>query len=231
MYKNKKIIAIIPARKGSKRVKEKNGIIIDGKPLFQYSIDVAKKSKYIDDILVSTDSAEWLNQAIRVGCMQVNLRPNSLAQDNSKTIDVLLYEIEANNLKEKYSAIVLLQPTSPYRTKEMLDSAIERYFENNEKSLITITECNEQPIFMRTIENGKLKKIIKQRSDVRSQDFEKIYRIIGNIYINKIFEINEKTILNENEIPYLIDKKFAIDIDTYDDLIKAKEIIKEVNNK
>ena len=89
MYKNKKIIAIIPARKGSKRVKEKNGIIIDGKPLFQYSIDVAKKSKYIDDILVSTDSAEWLNQAIRLGCMQVNLRPNSLAQDNSKTIDVL----------------------------------------------------------------------------------------------------------------------------------------------
>jgi CMP-N-acetylneuraminic acid synthetase len=226
MYKNKKVIAFIPARKGSKRVKNKNGVIIDGKPLFQYSIDVAKKSKYIDKIFFSTDSEEWLEYAHKIGCEKNGLRPEYLSDDKSRIIDAIMYEIETSNFAQ-YDAIVLLQPTSPYRTVEMLDKAIEEYFKT-ETSLITIVEAEEQPIFMRKMVDGKLAKIIESSSDIRSQDFDKIYRIIGNIYINNIKNLTRDTVLNENEIGFIIDKEFAIDIDTVEDLEYAKNIIENM---
>ena len=224
MYKNKKIIAFIPARKGSKRIKNKNGKLIKGKPLFQYSIDVAKNSKYIDKIFFSTDSLEWLEYAIKLGCEKNNLRPDYLSDDKSRIIDAMLYEIERSNLKE-FDAIVLLQPTSPYRTKELLDEAIEEYFKA-ETSLITIVEADEQPIFMRKIVDNKLVKIVNDTSDIRSQDFEKIYKIIGSIYINNIKNLNKETVLNENEVGFIIDKKYAIDIDTIEDFEYAEKIMR-----
>lgn len=226
MYNNEKIVAIIPARKGSKRIKEKNGVFLGNKKLYEYSIEIAKNSKYIDEILFSTDSEEWLKSAIQSGCMPIALRDANLAQDTTKTIDVLMYEIKRNNLCEKFTTLILLQPTSPYRTVKLVDDAIEEYFRTNE-SLISVVECKENPIFMRTIHNGKLEKIINKRSDVRSQEMDKIYRIIGNIYINNIEELTLDTILNENIKPYIIEGKYAIDIDTPEDLIYAESILKE----
>ena len=225
MYKGKRIVALIPARRGSKRIKQKNGILINGKPLFEYSIEVARKSKYVDKVIFSTDSQEWLNYAQSLGCEKNKLRPKELSDDTAKIIDVILYEIERRKCKD-FDAIVLLQPTSPYRTVDLLDSAIEEYFKT-ETSLITVIRAKEQPIFMRKIKNGKLEKILNTTSDVRSQDFEKIYKIIGNIYINNIKKLNSNSILNENEIGYIIDEKFDIDIDTIEDLEKARAIIGE----
>lgn len=224
MYKNKKVIAFIPARKGSKRIKNKNSIQINGKPLFEYSIEVARKSKYIDKIFFSTDFLDWHKYAINIGCEKNDLRPDYLSTDKSRIVDAMLYEIEKSNLKA-YDAIVLLQPTSPYRTPELLDKAIEEYFKT-ETSLITIVEATEQPIFMRKIIDGKLAKIVDCSSDVRSQDFEKIFKIVGNIYINNIKKLNKNTVLNENEIGFIIDKKFDIDIDTIQDLEYAKKIMR-----
>lgn len=223
MYKNKKVLCFIPARKGSKRVPFKNGKLLDGKPLFQYSVDVAKKSSYIDDIIVSTDSMEILNQAYKLGCIKNELRPDYLSDDKARIIDSMLYEISL--LDNHYDAIVLLQPTFPYRTVELLDSAIEKYFER-ETSLITVVKSKEQPLFIRRIVNNKLEKILCDSSDVRSQCFEEFYRIIGCIYINNISLITNETILNENEIPLIIDDSFDIDIDTPDDFDRAERKIK-----
>lgn len=216
MYNNKKIFAFIPARKGSKRIQNKNSVEINGVPMFEYSITVAKNSKYIDDIVFSTDSEEWLEYAQKLGCIKNKVRPAELSGDNSRIIDAILYEIKNSKLEE-YDAVVLLQPTSPYRTVELLDGAIEEYFKT-ETSLITVIESKEQPIFMRRLVDGKLEKIIEESSDVRSQDFKKIYKIVGNIYINNTKKINSETILNENEVGYVIDEKFNIDIDTLEDL-------------
>lgn len=226
MYKNKKILAIIPARLGSKRIKQKNGKMLCNKRLFEYSIEVAKNSKYIDEILFSTDSQEWLEAAIQMGCYKNSLRPKHLAEDTTKTIDVILYEIENNNLYNEFSTVVLLQPTSPYRTQELLDNAIEKYFET-EESLITVVKAKEHPIFMRRIKDKKLVKIIDDSSDIRTQDMEKIYRIVGSIYINNIHELNKDTILNDNVVPYEIEEKFAIDIDVEEDFKYAETILKE----
>lgn len=225
MYNKKKILAFIPARKGSKGIINKNKYLINGLPLFQYSVDVAKKSKYIDDIIVSSDSEEILALAHELGCIKNKLRPKKLSLDSSKIIDAILYELKENDLY-KYNAIVLLQPTCPYRTVEMLNDAIEKYFEY-ETSLITVTEVDEHPVFMRKIKSGKLIKIIKDSSNIRRQKLSKIYKIIGSIYINNVEKLNSKIILNENEIPYIIDKKYDIDIDTYDDLKKAIEVLKK----
>ncbi len=222
MFKNKKILAFIPARAGSKRVVNKNKRLFRGKPLFTYSVDVAMKSKYIDKVLVSSDSLEILELAYQMGCIKNSLRPEYLSGDKARIIDAMLYEVEHNNLE--FDAIVLLQPTSPFRTVEMLDKAIEKYFET-ETSLITVLKAKEQPLFMRTIEDGKLTKVINSSSDVRSQDFRDVYKIIGSIYINNLKLIDKNTVLNENEIPFVIDDKFDVDIDTIEDFVKAEKEI------
>lgn len=226
MYKNKKIVAFIPARKGSKRLKNKNLLKINGLHLFQHSIEIAKKSKYIDDIIVSTDSAEILKLAHQSGCVANELRPDYLSDDNSRIIDAMLYEL--NMLNNKYDAIVLLQPTYPYRTTEMLDQAIVKYFEE-EKSLVTVIKCKTQPEFIRTINNGKLLKIINDSTDIRGQDFKDYYLVVGSIYINNINKLNNKLVLNENSTPFIIEEKFAIDIDTKEEFDQIKIIMESEN--
>lgn len=223
MYKNKKILCFIPARKGSKRVPFKNGKLLDGIPLFQYSVDVAKNSSYVDDIIVSTDSEEILEKAHKLGCIKNELRPDYLSDDKARIIDSMLYELSL--LEDHYDAIILLQPTFPYRTVDLLDSAIKKYFEK-ETSLITVVKSKEQPLFIRRIVNDKLEKILCDSSDVRSQCFEEFYRIIGCIYINNVKLITKETVLNENEIPLIIDDSFDIDIDTPEDFERAERKIK-----
>lgn len=229
MYKNKKILAFIPARIGSKRVKQKNLRKINNKSLFEYCIEIAKSSNYIDDIIVSTDSLEILNRSLELGCINNKLRPKELSGDKARIIDAIIYEIKDNNLND-YSAVVLLQPTFPYRTKEVLDDAIEKYFEK-EISLITVVKAKEQPVFMRYIDDeGYLCKVIDETSDIRSQDFKQVYKIVGNIYINNIKQLNKETVLNENVIPYEIEERFCIDIDTEDDFQMAKDFMENENN-
>jgi len=220
MYSSKKILAFIPARIGSKRIIEKNKKELHGIPLFKYSVNVAKKSKYIDDVIVSTDSIDILNMAIEMGCIKNDLRPSNLSDDYARIVDVIIYEKEKNNLNS-YDAVVLLQPTFPIRTVEMLDAAIESYFKV-ETSLVTVVEAKEQPLMMRTIKNNRLYKVIPFSSDIRSQDFPKIYKVIGCIYINNLNKLNTTTILNENDIPFIIDNKYDIDIDTIDDFKKVE---------
>lgn len=221
MYNGKKILAFVPARKGSKRVTLKNVQELDGKPLFMHSVEVAQKSKYIDSILVSTDSREIKTSSVDVGCIDGDLRPDDLSGDRARIVDAIIYEIESNNID--IDVVVLLQPTYPFRTVEMLDTAIEKYFEYGEESLITVTEVSENPVFFRQIsQDMSLKKILKDSSDVRSQDFDKYYRIVGNIYINNYHTLTSDAVLNENKYPYIIDRAYCLDIDTYFDLEEAR---------
>ncbi len=228
MYNNKKVLVFIPARIGSKRIKNKNIRTLLNKPLFQYSIDVAKNSKYVDDIIVSTDSMEILKIAHNFGCLKNDIRPKELSSDTARIIDSICYEINNNNLK--YDALVLLQPTSPIRTPKLLDEAIEEYFKT-ETSLITVKKTNDNPIFIRKMVNNRLEKIINHTSDIRSQDFEKYYTIIGNIYINNFKDLNKDIVLNENKIPFEIDENYCVDIDIEEDWKLAEQILLKLEKK
>lgn len=226
MYGDKRILAFVPARIGSKRVKEKNIQILNGLPLFMHSVNVAKLSKYVDDILVSTDSEAVKKMSIKEGCLEGDIRPDYLSGDRARIVDAILYEIDKLDIKP--DVVVLLQPTFPFRTKEILDGVIEEYFKTGEESVITVTEVTDNPVFYRTIDtSGKLQKILSSSSDVRSQDFDKYYRIVGNVYVNNYKKLQASDVLNENKFPYIIDREYCLDIDTYADLEEARNIVKK----
>lgn len=221
MYKNKSILAIIPARGGSKGIARKNIINVSGKPLIQYTIDSAKKSKYIDRLVVSTEDAEIASIAVRCGTEVPFLRPIELAEDETKTVDVLIDVIKKlEELGCKYDYMVLLQPTQPLRQTFHIDEAIEMIIDKDEDSLVSVSEVREHPILMRTVdEKNEARSLLGQRSDIRRQDFSKVYKVNGAVYINRLnnkFNIN--TSLNDNKLAYIMDKKYDLDIDEPEDL-------------
>lgn len=221
MYKGKKILAIIPARGGSKGIPSKNIVEIKGKPLIQYSIECGKNSKYIDRTIISTDSELIKKVAIECGGDVPFMRPKELAEDSSKTIDCLVHAVnELKTMGEEYDYLVLLQNTVPLRKSWQVDEAIESFFSSTERSLVSVTEVEQHPILMRTIEkDGTLKNLLKMNSTMRRQDFPKFYKVDGAIYIQKLDkDFNLETSLNDGRLAYIMDEKYSTDIDSYVDL-------------
>ena len=203
MFKLKKILAIIPARAGSKGIKDKNIIDLNGKPLIAYSIEAGLKSKYIDKVVVTTDGEEIAREAIKYGAEVPFLRPEYLSSDNAKTIDAVIHCIEEmEKLGEKYDYVVLLQPTQPLRQSWHIDEAIELILEKNEEALVSVS-------------NGYAVNLLSESSTKRRQDFQDFYKVNGAIYINKINQnLNNKTSLNDNKLVYIMDEKYDVDIIT-----------------
>ena len=231
MINNKKVLALIPARGGSKGIKDKNIYPLCGKPLIAYSIDSAKRSKYIDEIVVSTDSIKIAEVAKNYGAYVPFLRPVELASDTAKSIDAIVHAIKwLEDRNEKFDIFVLLQPTSPLRTVEDLDGALEKFVDNGEKSLVAVSLVSDNPILIRTINaDGTMEKLLDLQSTVRRQDMKNYYRVNGSIYINKVSEINADTSLNDNEIPYIVKPENAIDIDEKKDLVLAEWYLGQKN--
>lgn len=227
MFGRKKIIAVIPARGGSKGLKNKNICFLGGKPLIVYSIEAAKKSKYIDEVLVTTDSEVIADVAKEYGAYVPFIRPDSLASDDSKTIDAILHTVKwLKEHDEIYDILVLLQPTSPLRTEKDIDSAIETYFERGMNPLASVSEVTDHPILLRSIKDGKMVNLMKQSSTIRRQDMEKYYKVNGSIYINRINELKSDTSFNDNETPYIMPVSHSIDIDTEMDIRRAELYMK-----
>ncbi|MBZ9687635.1 acylneuraminate cytidylyltransferase family protein [Clostridium estertheticum] len=230
MYKNKRFLAVIPARGGSKGIPNKNIMAICGKPLIAYTIEAGKKSKYIDEIIVSTDSDVIKVIAQQYGAVVPFLRPEELSSDSAKSIDVVIHAIDFyknNNITFDY--VILLQPTSPLRTFEHLDKAIEKIIESSGTSLVSVCEAEENPILMRNIENDKLKEVISfEGTNLRRQDLPTFYIFNGALYINSTdMLVDEKKFVNEDTIPYVMDKESSVDIDTMLDARLVELIIKE----
>lgn len=225
MYKNKKIVAVIPARKGSKGVPNKNIKELNGIPLVAHSIKQAKDSIYIDKVIVSTDSEEIYRIAKDYDVDISGLRPAKLSDDTAIIYDVIKYEILNHKLVEnKFDLLVLLQPTSPLRKSCMIDGAIERFIEEDQISAVSISQVEEHPIFMRTIgESGKLEKVLNIESTIRRQDLPDYYRVNGMIYINRIEDLLKEYIsLNDNKSPIIIPKEYDVDIDSISDFAEAE---------
>lgn len=224
MINNKKVLAVIPARGGSKGIKNKNIYPLCGKPLIAYSIEAAKKSDYVDEVFVSTDSEKIANVAKEYGASVPFLRPAELASDTSKSIDAIIYTIET--LKKNgiaFDILVLLQPTSPLRITDDIDGALYTFAKESFKSLVSVSEVNDNPILIRTIDDdGTLRRLLNTDSSIRRQDMKKYYRVNGSIYINLISEININTSFNDNELPYIIPQERAVDIDELKDLAIAE---------
>ena len=224
MFKGNKILAFIPARGGSKGIKNKNIIDVNGQPLIHYTIKAALKSKYIDKIFVSTDSEKIKNVAEQCGIEIPFLRPAELAADTSKTIDAIIYTIdELKKRGEIYDDLIILQPTSPLRTVDDIDNAVEKFYNCGRKSLVSVSPVTDSPLFIRkVIDDTRMEKILDINSTVRRQDMLKFYVINGAIYINKISEIDFSTSFNDNEIPFIMAAENSADVDEYVDLTIVK---------
>lgn len=233
LYKNKRILSIIPARGGSKGIPHKNIMPILDKPLIAYSIEESQKSKYIDCTLVSTDDHEIKKVSLNYGASVPFLRPEELSSDSAKSIDVVLHGVEYFNIQgEKFDYVVLLQPTSPLRKAKDIDEAIELLLKKEGKSLVSVCESEDNPVLMRTIENEKLVPIVKfGGSDLRRQLLPKVYTFNGALYINQVDMLfREKTFVNEETIPFIMDRYKSIDIDDILDAKLVEVILKENGN-
>lgn len=232
MFQGIKIAAVIPARKGSKGIPNKNIRPIMGIPLIAHSILQAKNSSLIDKIIVSTDSEEIAQIAEDYGATVKGLRPEEFATDTAIIYDVLKYEIMNHRLKEEgYDLLVLLQPTSPLRQSFMIDQALKDFITKGWESAVSVTEVEQHPIFMRTIDaEGRLEKLLNVSSTVRRQELPKYYRVNGMIYINKLADILHGYVsFNDNKMPIIIPKEYDIDIDELDDLIEAEKRLAKLN--
>jgi len=222
MIEGKKVLALIPARGGSKGIINKNIIDLCGKPLIAYTIEAAVKSRYIDDVVVTTDSRRIAEVALEYGAQVPFLRPEALASDTSKTIDAVLHAISTlENQGKKYDILVLLQPTQPLRNEDDIDSSLELCVEKK-GGVVSVSEVGDHPILIRQIdEDGILNKMLAVDSTVRRQDMPTYYRVNGCVYVNDISEVNEDLSFNDNRIPYVMPRERAVDIDEPVDLCVA----------
>ena len=215
-----KVIAIIPARGGSKGIPRKNLVNFLGKPLIEWSIEAALKSKYITDVVVSSDDDEILNLAKKQSEVLTIKRPIELAQDDSRTEPVLTHTLEV--LKDKnFDYLILLQPTSPLRTSVDIDSAFEKLLNNEATSLISVCESGHHPYKSFNInENGYLQGIINNDFPFYPrQKLPKTFSANGAIYIIKVKDfIRKHTLFTRKTIHFEMSKESSLDIDVNKDL-------------
>ncbi|MBO3700888.1 cytidylyltransferase domain-containing protein [Roseivirga sp. E12] len=229
------ILCIIPARGGSKGIKEKNLANVHGKPLIGYSIESAmelKNAGLVKRVIVSTDSKKIGKVSEELGAEVPFMRPKSLATDTSKSVDAILHAIEFYKEKEEYfKAILLLQPTSPLRSFEVMQSAITRFRIGGSESLISCyREEYINDLVMYRIGDDKRKLLLPLNSShnkgVRRQDHGSILIRNGSLYITSV-EYLERERLVISDYPAFVEmpKNESVNIDTLEDLKLLKSII------
>lgn len=231
MYKERKILAVIPARGGSKGIPRKNIVSLGGKPLISYTIEAASESKYIDRVIVSTEDEEIATISRKCGAEVPFLRPQALATDTAPSIIVIPHTLQMLKKQMNYQPdiVVYLEPTYPFRVAKQIDDAIEKI--DDYDSIISIREVEEHPYLMLTRdEENIIRPYIKlQNRPFRRQEYPLVYKLEGAFYIVRTDHYKKKT--NKNSIfpdfdervyGVLIDKFSSIDIDEPSDLELAE---------
>lgn len=222
------ILAVIPARGGSKGVPRKNIKLLNGIPLIGYTIKAALSIFSKDNICVSTDSIEIKQVAESFGIDVPFIRPEKLSSDTATSQDVLLHALKYyKTLNREFDAIVLLQPTSPLRNTSQIKEAIELYSEDVDM-IVSVCETKSNPYYVLFEENrdGYLIRS-KQGKFTRRQDCPKVWEINGAIYVINVKKM-QKMLISEfqNLIKYEMNERSSIDIDSHLDFKIAEEIIK-----
>ena len=226
------MLAVIPARGGSKGVPKKNIKKLGGKPLIAYTIEAAIGSCIFEKVIVSTDSKEIADVAISYGAEVPFLRPEKISGDLVSSDDVILHALSyMQNQGHQYSEVCKLQATSPLRNKEHLREAYSLFCEKHADFLVSVCECEHSPLWSGIIgEDLRLDSFIsdKVKRSCR-QDLPTYYRLNGAIYMGKVEQFNvNKSFLGRNCIAYIMDQKDSIDIDSQLDFEMAGIMIKNV---
>ena len=228
-----KVLAVIPARSGSKGLKNKNIRNLCGHPLIAWTIKKAKQSKYIQKVVVSTDSEKISNIAKKYGAFVPFLRPKKYATDKANDFAVLDHALNFfKNKGENFDYIIMLQPTSPLRDLKDINNSIKKVLKENIEALVSVSKLDvHHPRFIYSLKNNNnlvpfSKKI--RSSDIRRQDLEPLYFLEGSIYISKIKSLEKyKTFYHSKTKAYELPKWKSLEIDDLDDLNIAEMYIKK----
>lgn len=229
----KKVLAIIPARGGSKGIPLKNMTLVNGKPLIDWTIDAALKSERVNKVIVSSDSEMILNHAAqyeKVICVE---RPSHLANDNTPTEPVIVHALE--QIKDaEYDVVLLLQPTSPLRTSEDIDAAYNAFLNSNASALISVSEPKHHPLkSFKKNDHGFLTGLVNNEFPfMPRQELPEVYQPNGAIYmINKTDFLETKQLMTNKTIPFIMSEERSIDIDSLFDIEAATLELKRRTNE
>ena len=213
-----KILGLIPARSGSKGIKNKNIKKFAGKPLITHSIETLKKINSVDRILVTTDSKKIADIAKKSGAEVPFLRPKKYAKDSTPMIDVIKHSVNYLSKRESYipDLILLLQPTSPIRNARMISKSINLLKNSKATSVISVGEVKTHP-FLSFFKNGEfLKPLFPQfENNTIRQKRKSVYFPTGSFYVFKTSNLlNYNSMYGPRIMPFIIkQKEFNIDID------------------
>lgn len=224
-----KNIAIIPARSGSKGLKNKNIKLLNGKPLLAYTVEAALQSGLFDCVHVSTDSEQYADIAREFGADVPFLREAELASDTSNTWDALRFVIkEYEELGQKFDTVCLLQPTSPLRDATDIKNAYQIFEEKKAESVVSVCETEHSPLLCNTLkESGSMKGFIDMKKVGRRQELSTYYRLNGAIYIQTVDLLMQGgDLYGDKSYAYVMEKEHSVDIDDEMDFMFAEVLIK-----
>ncbi|WP_418113761.1 acylneuraminate cytidylyltransferase family protein [Vibrio scophthalmi] len=228
MLNTKKVIAIIPARGGSKRLPRKNILPLGGKPLIGWTIEAAQNSVYVDEIFISTDDQEIADIASQFGVAVPELRPDYLSTDTSTTQSVIFYTLE--KYCKDADVVVLLQPTSPFRCCKDIDESLEMLSNKDANMVVSVTKCEHSPLWANTLTDDlSMKDFVPKEALKPAQELQSYYRLNGAIYAFDVESLVDKgeIIYDEHCFAYNMSQDKSIDIDTEFDFKLANFFIKE----
>ena len=223
-----KILSVILARKGSKRIKGKNKVLINQKKMIEYTFLLSKKVGCFNNIILSSDDDEVIEIAKKYKILAPWKRPAKLSSDSAPSFKAVIH---AYNWYKKYysevDGIFVLQPTSPFRSKTTIEKMIRLFKNNNKRSTVCVSKCVEHPELMITLKNNKLRPYLsKKYFTLPSQKFKMLYRINGLGYLLSPRTLQkEKTLIPKNSLYYINNSRVEnIDIDDQEDLNLARKI-------
>lgn len=233
MYKDRTFLAIIPARGGSKGLAGKNIKELCGKPLIAWSIEAGLKSKYLDEVMVTTDYQNIAEISKKYGAKVPFLRPDELASDTATSFDAIKHTIEfyKNEFNQEFDYIVLLEPTSPLRETTDIDDMIKKIIQNEDNfdSIVSIGEVHEHPSIMKKIINKNYLSsyCIELEMKSRRQDNDIAYFPYGVAYIVKTKSLlDEETFYTKRNTFYQIRRYQCYEIDDIYDFLAIENIMK-----
>ncbi len=229
MLDGRKILGLIPARAGSRGLPGKNIKILRGKSLIGWTIEAAKASRYLDDIVVSTDDKVIAGAAGSYGARVPFIRPPDLATDGAKMIDVVIHCIDT--LAESgsvYDVIVLLQASSPLRSAKDIDNAVELLFRKKAQAVVSVSIAQHSPQYINTIgKDGSMKDFLKPEDMNRNrQELGEYYALNGAIYAATVRHLKDTgSFVGAGTYAYVMPKDRSVDIDDESDFRMADALM------
>lgn len=224
-----RILALITARGGSKRLPGKNIRLLGGNPLIVWSIDIAKNIPDICDVLVSTDDPEIAEISRRAGALVPWLRPAELSTDTASSVDACLHALDwYESERGAVDGLLLLQPTSPFRSRETVLRGIDLFANSQRRSVLGVSPAQSHPMWCVRVDGTSMRPFVEGGGlNARSQDLPKAYAPNGAFYLIEPGELRERrSFCNDATVPLIIDAPSeSVDIDTEWDWALAEALL------